>query len=184
MRTTHPRTKSSEGYPEAYNRKDFISSDRFNGASWESLLVDLSEPEERQVRCFGTMDDMSSWAPKLKYVIAEGDTYTKWPSNETYPQLEVNYIQLATVSAYNQTRAPVIDQRLAGNLFGAAGKFPSITGAWKGQTGKAFARPALNSPRSARVCGTGVERRGPYGAQEDQLDPHASPWDKEFQDSF
>ena len=30
---------------------------------------------------------MSNWAPKPKYMIAEGDTYTKWPDDETYPQL-------------------------------------------------------------------------------------------------
>ena len=43
--TAHPRTKSSEGYPETYKDKDFFQSDRFIGASWESLPVDLSEKE-------------------------------------------------------------------------------------------------------------------------------------------
>ena len=37
MWTTHPRTKNSEGYPEAYKDKDFFLSDRWVGASWESL---------------------------------------------------------------------------------------------------------------------------------------------------
>ncbi len=41
--TAHPRTKNSEGYPEAYKDKDFFLSDRLIGASWESLPVDLSE---------------------------------------------------------------------------------------------------------------------------------------------
>src|SRR5579859_343725 len=93
MWTAHPRTKSSEGYPEASKDKDFFLSDRVIGALCESLPVDLSEKELCQVRCFGTGDDMSNWAPKPKYLIAEGDTYTKWPSDETYPQLTVNYLR-------------------------------------------------------------------------------------------
>ena len=52
--TAHPRTKSSEGYPDAYKDKDFFLSDRFIGASWESLPVDLSEKRLCEVRCFGT----------------------------------------------------------------------------------------------------------------------------------
>ena len=39
----HPRTKSSALYPDTYKDKDFFLSDRFIGASWESLPVDLSE---------------------------------------------------------------------------------------------------------------------------------------------
>jgi hypothetical protein len=64
MWTTHPETKNSEGYPEAYKDKDFFQSDRFIGASWESLPVDLSEKEECEVRCFGVEDNMSNWSPR------------------------------------------------------------------------------------------------------------------------
>lgn len=122
MWTAHPRTKSSEGYPEAYKDKDFFQSDRFIGASWESLPVDLSEPELCQVRCFGTMDDMSNWAPKPKFGIAEGDTYTKWPSDETYPQLTVNYLKLDKVPLYNESWAPVVEGIRAGNFYGTTGE--------------------------------------------------------------
>lgn len=52
--TAHPRTKGSEGYPEAYQDMDFFQSDRFIGASWESLPVDLSEKRLCAIRCFGT----------------------------------------------------------------------------------------------------------------------------------
>ena len=120
--TAHPRTKSSEGYPETYKDKDFFLSDRFIGASWESLPVDLSEKELCEVRCFGTGDDMSNWAPKPKYMIAEGDTYTKWPDDETYPQLTVNYLKLDRVPAYNESWAPVVEGIRAGNFFGTTGE--------------------------------------------------------------
>src|SRR5581483_6500260 len=122
MWTAHPRTKSSEGYPEAYKDQDFFQSDGFIGASWESLPVDLSEKELCQVRCFGTGDDMSNWAPKPKFLIAEGDTYTKWPSDETYPQLSVNYIKLDRVPLYSESWAPIVEGIRAGNFFGTTGE--------------------------------------------------------------
>ena len=120
--TTHPRTKNSEGYPEAYKDKPFFQSDRFIGASWESLPVDLSEKEECEVRCFGTQDDMSNWAPKAKFMIAEGDTYTKWPDDETYPQLAVNYVKLDKVPSYNESWAPIIDLMQRGDFYGTTGE--------------------------------------------------------------
>ena len=120
--TTHPRTKSSEGYPDAYKDKPFFQSDRFIGASWESLPVDLSEKEECEVRCFGTQDDMSNWAPKAKFMIAEGDTYTKWPDDETYPQLAINYLKLDKVPLYNESWAPIIDAMQRGEFYGTTGE--------------------------------------------------------------
>jgi hypothetical protein len=122
MWTAHPRTKSSEGYPEAYKDKDFFLSDRFIGASWESLPTDLSEKRLCEVRCFGTTDDMSNWSPKPKFMLAEGDTYTKWPDDETYPQLAVNYLKLDRVPLYNENWAPIVEGIRAGNFFGTTGE--------------------------------------------------------------
>ena len=56
----HPRTKSSAMYPDEYKGKDFFLSDRFIGASWESLPVDLSQARLCEERCFGVNDDMSN----------------------------------------------------------------------------------------------------------------------------
>ncbi|MGD0841664.1 MAG: hypothetical protein ABSA32_10935 [Candidatus Acidiferrales bacterium] len=120
--TAHPRTKNSEGYPEAYKDKDFFLSDRFIGASWESLPVDLSQKELCEFRCFGTGDDMSNWAPKPKFLIAEGDTYTKWSDDDTYSQLAVNYLKLDRVPLYNESWAPVVEGIRAGNFFGTTGE--------------------------------------------------------------
>jgi hypothetical protein len=120
--TAHPRTKSSETYPDDYKAKDFFLSDRFIGASWESLPVDLSEKRLCEIRCFGTNDDMSNWAPRPKYMIAEGDTYTKQPDDETYPQLAVNYLKVDRVPLYNESWAPIIEGIRAGNFFGTTGE--------------------------------------------------------------
>jgi hypothetical protein len=122
MWTAHPETKNSENYPAAYKDKDFFLSDRFIGASWESLPVDLSQKTLCEIRCFNTGDDMSNWAPKPKFLLAEGDTYTKWPDDETYASLAVNYLKLDRVPLYNESWAPVVEGIRAGNFFGTTGE--------------------------------------------------------------
>jgi len=120
--TAHPRTKSSELEPDEYKDKNFFLNDRFIGASWELLPVDLSEKRLCEVRCWGTEDDMSNWAPKPKYMIAEGDTYLKRPDDETYPYLAVNYLRLDRVPAYNESWSPIVEGIRSGSFFGTTGE--------------------------------------------------------------
>jgi hypothetical protein len=119
---THPRTKNSAGYPDAVRNKDYFLTDRNIGGSWESLPVDLSEKRLCEVRCFGTMDDSSNWAPKPKFMLAEGDTYNKWPDDETYPYLAVNYIKLDRVPAFRDGWASVVEALRAGDFYGTTGE--------------------------------------------------------------
>ncbi|MGD0346001.1 MAG: hypothetical protein ABSA85_04550 [Terracidiphilus sp.] len=118
----HPRTKSSAMYPDMYKDQDFFLSDRFIGGSWESLPVDQSQQRLCEVRCFGVNDDMSNWAPKPKFMLAEGDTYMKVPSDETYPLLAINYLKLDKVPAWNESWAPVVEGIRSGNFFGTTGE--------------------------------------------------------------
>jgi hypothetical protein len=118
----HPRTKGSGGYPDAIRTKDYFLSDRFIGASFESLPVDLSEKRLCPLRCLGTMDDMSNWAPAPKFMIAEGDTYQKYPSDETYPQLAVNYIKLDRVPSFDQGWTSVVRALHDGDFFVTTGE--------------------------------------------------------------
>jgi hypothetical protein len=117
---THPRTKGSAGYPDAVKDKDFFQSDRFLGGSYQSLPVDLSEKRLCEGRCLALLDDMNNWAGP-KYMIAEGDTYMKYPDDETYPQLIVNYIKLDRVPKYNDW-TPVLDALRAGDYFITSGE--------------------------------------------------------------
>lgn len=119
---THPRTKNSAGYPDAVRTQDYFLTDRNIGASWESLPVDLSEKRLCEVRCFGVMDDSSNWAPKPKYMLAEGDTYSKWPDDETYPLLSVNYVKLDRVPSFKDGWQPVVEALRSGNFYGATGE--------------------------------------------------------------
>ena len=118
----HPRTKSSAGYPDAVRDKDYFLSDRFIGASYESLPVDLSQERLCESRCFGTLDDMNNWAPTPKYLIAEGDTYQKYPDDETYPQLAVNYVRLDRVPKFDEDASPISRAMQAGDFFVTTGE--------------------------------------------------------------
>jgi hypothetical protein len=118
----HPRTKSSAMYPDLYKDKPFFLSDRFIGGSWESLPVDLSEKRLCEKRCFELNDEMSNWAPKPKFMLAEGDTYMKVPADDTYPLLAVNYLKLDRVPAYNESWQPVVDGIRKGDFFGTTGE--------------------------------------------------------------
>lgn len=118
----HPRTKGSAGYPDAVRDKDFFLSDRFIGASFESLPVDLSEKRLCETRCFGALDDMSNWAPSPKRLIAEGDTYQTYPEDEPYPQLAVNYVKLARVPKFDEGWSSVVRALEGGGFFVTTGE--------------------------------------------------------------
>lgn len=122
MWVAHPRTKSSAMYPDLYKVKDYFLSDRFIGGSWESLPVDQSQKRLCEERCFGLNDEMSNWAPKPKFMLAEGDTYMKVPGDETYPFLAINYLKLDKVPAYDESWAPIVEGIHNGNFFGTTGE--------------------------------------------------------------
>ena len=118
---THPRTKGSSGYPDATRERDFFRSDRFLGGSFQSLPVDQSEQRLCEKRCLGLLDDMNNWgAPK--YMLAEGDTYMKYPDDETFPQLMVNYVKLDRVPKFDQGWTPVLQSLRAGDYFVSSGE--------------------------------------------------------------
>ncbi|MEX2262819.1 MAG: hypothetical protein WD696_12765 [Bryobacteraceae bacterium] len=117
----HPRTKGSSGYPDAIRETAHFRSDRFLGGSYQSLPVDLSESRLCEVRCLGTLDDMNNWAD-AKYLIAEGDTYAKFPDDDTYQHLMVNYIKLDRLPAFDEGWAPIVKSMRAGDFFVTSGE--------------------------------------------------------------
>ena len=117
----HPRTKGSTGYPDENREKEYFRSDRYLGGSFQSLPVDLSESRLCEKRCFGTLDDMNNWgAPK--YLISEGDTYHKYPDDETYAHLMVNYIKLGRLPKFDEDWSPVLKAMRAGDFFITSGE--------------------------------------------------------------
>jgi len=118
---SHPRTKGSTGFPDAVRETPNFRGDRFLGGSFESLPVDQSESRLCEVRCFGTLDDMNNWAGP-KFLIAEGDTYTKYPADETYPYLAVNYVKLDRLPKFDDGWAPLLNAMRAGDFFVTTGE--------------------------------------------------------------
>ncbi len=96
-------------------------SERFAGASFQSLPVDQSQKRLCEARCLDLLDDMANWAGP-KYLIAEGDTYTKYPDDETDPQLDVNYVKLDHLPKFSDGWMPVLETLRAGNFFVTSGE--------------------------------------------------------------
>ena len=121
MWQAHPRMKGSTGYPDAVRNTPQFLSDRFLGGSFQSLPVDQSQKRLCEERCFGLLDDMNNWGP-AKYMIAEGDTYMKYPDDETFPQLIVNYVKLDRVPRFDEDWTPIVKAMRAGDFFISSGE--------------------------------------------------------------
>jgi hypothetical protein len=118
---SHPRTKGSTGYPDVSRETEHFRSDRFLGGSFQSLPVDQSQKRLCEQRCFDLLDDMNNWAGP-KYLIAEGDTYMKYPDDETYPHLYVNYVKLDRVPRFDDDWTPILKSMRAGDYFVSSGE--------------------------------------------------------------
>ncbi len=121
MWQAHPRTKGSTLYPETVRDEPHFLSDRYLGGAFQTLPADLSQSRICQERCFGLLDDMNNWAGP-KYLIAEGDTYTKFPSDEIYPQLSVNYVRLDELPSFDQDWSPITEAMRRGDFFVSTGE--------------------------------------------------------------
>jgi hypothetical protein len=117
----HPRTKGSSGYPDAVRESEHFRSDRFLGGSFQSLPVDQSQKRLCEARCLDLLDEMNNWTGP-KYMIAEGDTYMKYPDDETFPQLVVNYVKLDRVPKFKEDWSPIVSAMRAGDYFVSSGE--------------------------------------------------------------
>lgn len=129
----HPRTKGSSGYPEAIKDTEHFRSDRYLGASYQSLPVDQSEKRLCEERCFGVLDDMNNWGSP-KYMIAEGDTYQKFPEDDTFSHLIVNYIRLDRVPKFDEDWSPILQAMRKGEFFVSSGEVLIRSSAVTGRT--------------------------------------------------
>lgn len=136
--TAHARTKASTGFPDVYKEEPFFKSETFMGAAWKAIPGDLSLPTLSK-RVLNLMDDMSNWGLK-KHVIAESDIFTITEQNEMYAHLNVNYLQLDKIPAYNESWQPVLDAMSHGKFFVSTGEILlpvfTVDGKNSGETAK------------------------------------------------
>jgi hypothetical protein len=125
--TAHPRTKSSAGYPDAYWDKFFAKSDRYLGIAFKAGMgMDLSDQRLADWRVFGALDQMNNMyadtnlLPKL--VIADIDTYQKWPHDDLFPGFSVNYLKLDQVPGPDEDWSPILKVLRKGDFFVTTGE--------------------------------------------------------------
>jgi hypothetical protein len=117
---THPRTKGSTDYPDRIRERDYFRSDRWLGAGFKAMPVDLSETRLCEKRCFGTLDDMNNWG-QPKYLVGEVDTYKKFPDYDLYGDFNVNYVKLDALPPASDW-TPVNRALRAGDFFVSTGE--------------------------------------------------------------
>jgi len=118
--TAHPRIKGSTGFPDAYRKKSFFTSDRFLGAAWKAMPADLSQPRLGS-RVLDLLDDMSNWGDP-KYVPGEVDVFKIEPDHELYAHMNVNYLRLDEIPTFDDGWQPVLDALRQGKFFVSTGE--------------------------------------------------------------
>ncbi len=125
--TAHPRTKSSAGYPDIYWEKFFARSDRFLGIAFKpGMGMDLSEIRLAEERTFDAIDEMNNRYAgsglRPKYLIGDVDTYQKWPHDDLFPGVTVNYLQIDRVPGPDGDWSPILSALREGKFFVTTGE--------------------------------------------------------------
>ncbi len=120
MWTAHPRIKGSRTFPDAYAATPFYRSEHFLGAAWKAMPADLSQPRLGK-RVLDLLDDMAN-AGQRKYVLAEADMFRMEPSFESYAHMNVNYLRLDKVPAFDDGWHTVLDALRGGQFFASTGE--------------------------------------------------------------
>jgi len=118
--TTHPRTKSSIGYPDAMKDTSLFQSPNWIGASCSYLPADLSFKRLIEDRCEGVFDDMNQWHPP-KMMIAEVDTYKKDADYDLHGDFLINYVKVDEVPAFGDW-STITQAVMHGNFFVTSGE--------------------------------------------------------------
>ena len=123
----HPRTKGSTGYPDAEIDTPWIGSDHYLGVAFKpGMGADLSAERLCDYRCFGSIDTLNNHFAgsglRPKYLIADCDTYHKFPGDDIYPNVPVNYLRLDRVPLPDEDWTPILDALRAGDFFVTTGQ--------------------------------------------------------------
>ena len=96
---THPRTKGSMGFPDKIRDSAHFLDAHWFGAGWKALPSDLSLPRLGE-RAFKLVDDMSNWGLR-KQLFGEVDVFQIDSTHELYAHMNVNYVKLPSVPAFD-----------------------------------------------------------------------------------
>ena len=96
---THPRTKSSFGYPDKVRETGFFKDPRFIGAGWKAMPGDLSTLRQG-VRALNLLDDMNNWGLP-KRLLAETDMFAIDHTSELYAHMNANYVRIGELPSFD-----------------------------------------------------------------------------------
>ncbi len=105
--TAHPRIKASTWAPDAYRKAPLYQSNRWLGAAWKAMPVDLSR-ERLGERGLDLLDDMNAWGPP-KALLGEVDVFKLDHTHELYGHMNVNYLQLDRQPQFADDWSPILD---------------------------------------------------------------------------
>ena len=97
---THPRTKSSFGFPDNVRQTGYFLDPHYIGAGWKAMPADLSTLRQG-VRAFKLLDDMNNWGLP-KRLLAETDMFTIDQTSELYAHMNANYVRMDALPAFDQ----------------------------------------------------------------------------------
>jgi len=125
--TSHPRTKSSGGIPDAFWNKDYARNDRFLGLDFtQAMGVDLSDKRMTEWRSFDAVDTMANMYTnsglKPKYLIPDIDTYVQGPEDNLYSGYQAAYLKLDRVPGPEEDWTPILRTLRDGNFFVTTGE--------------------------------------------------------------
>ena len=123
----HPRTKGSTGHPDAEVDTPWIGSDHYLGVAFKpGMGADLSAERLCGYRCFDAVDMLNNHFTGSgllpKYLIADCDTYHKFPGDDIYPNVPVNYLRLDRVPGPDEDWTPILDALRGGDFFVTTGQ--------------------------------------------------------------
>jgi hypothetical protein len=96
---THPRTKSSFGYPDKVRNTGFFQDPHFIGAGWKAMPADLSTLRQG-VRALNLLDDMNNWGLP-KRLLAETDMFAIDHTSELYAHMNANYVRIGELPNFD-----------------------------------------------------------------------------------
>ncbi len=119
MYQTHPRTKGSTGFPDKILGTDHFRDPRYLGAGWKAMPADLSSPRLGD-RSFDLLDDLSNQGLR-KRIFGEVDMFQFDHTDELYAHMNINYIKLDRLPAFEQW-GDAVEPLARGDFFTTTGE--------------------------------------------------------------
>ena len=125
--TSHPRTKSSVGYPDMYWDKPIAKNDRYLGVDFtQGMDVDLSKKRMSEWRTFDAVDTMNNMYAgsglQPKGFLTDIDTYKQGPEDDLYPGYQVTYLKLDRAPGPDEDWSPILRAIRKGDYFITTGE--------------------------------------------------------------